>query len=45
MMRQTEEIYRDILGFYLNVIHDCLDELPNWNRNITKNLAQDEGVF
>ena len=34
MIRQTEEIYRAILGFYLNVIHDCLDELPNWNRNI-----------
>lgn len=33
MVRQTEEIYRKVLGFYLYVIHDNLDQLPNWNRN------------
>ncbi|NSW82765.1 MAG: IS200/IS605 family element transposase accessory protein TnpB [Syntrophothermus sp.] len=33
MIRQTEEIYRAVLGFYLNVIHDNLDKLPEWDRN------------
>jgi len=33
MVRQTEEIYRAVLGFYLNVIHDNLDKLPEWDRN------------
>lgn len=33
MVRQTEEVYRSVLGFYLNVIHENLDQLPYWNRN------------
>lgn len=33
MVRQTEEIYRTVLEFYLNVIHDNLDKLPEWDRN------------
>ncbi|WP_252346452.1 hypothetical protein [Kyrpidia spormannii] len=33
MIRRTEEIYRAVLGFYLDVIHDNLDKLPEWDRN------------
>lgn len=33
MVRQTEEIYRAVFGFYLDVIHDNLDKLPEWDRN------------
>lgn len=33
MVQQTEEIYRAVLGFYLNIIHDNLDKLPEWDRN------------
>ncbi|MDI3329055.1 MAG: transposase, partial [Alicyclobacillaceae bacterium] len=33
MIRRTEEIYRAVLGFYLDVIHDNLDKLPGWDRN------------
>lgn len=33
MVRQTERIYRTVLDFYLNAIHDNLDKLPGWDRN------------
>lgn len=33
MVRRIEEIYRYVLEFYLEIIHDNLDQLPGWNRN------------
>lgn len=33
MVRDTEAIYHKVLAFYLEVIHEHLDELPGWDRN------------
>lgn len=33
MVKNTEDIYRKVLAFYLDVIHKHLDELPGWDRN------------
>lgn len=33
MVRQTEGVYRAVPGFYLNVFHDNLDKLLDWDRN------------
>lgn len=43
MIRQTEEICRAVLGFYLNVIHDNRDKLPEWERNSGTNQAHQPG--